>query len=66
MIDRLKERILLDTEINNRCLQEDLPSLVIKLLNIWNEYNLELLSIIKSEQLRKEGNNEYGSTKKSK
>lgn len=66
MIDRLKERILLDTEINNRCLKEDLPNLVIKMLKIWNEYNSELLSIIKSEQLRKEGNDEYRSTKKSK
>lgn len=65
-MDRLEERILLDIEINNRCLEEDLPELVIKLLTIWNKYNSELLSIIKNEKLRKEDNNEYRSTKKSK
>ena len=63
LMDRLEQRILLDTEINNRCLNENIPSIAITMLKIWNKYNLELLSIIKSERIKI---NEYRSAKESK
>jgi hypothetical protein len=60
-MNELEQKILLDYEITKRCLNEDIPSLIKKVLELWLEYDKELLAIIRKDRI-----NEYRSTKKSK
>ena len=47
----VENKILLDIEINKRCLMEDTPEIVRKLLELWLKYDYELLALIKEEDV---------------
>lgn len=46
----IEEKILLDIEITKRCLSEDIPELVKKILNLWLQYDYELLGELRKEK----------------
>ena len=51
-MEELKNKILLDYEINKKCIEEDLPQYIKKMLELWIKYDEELLAIIKKKELQ--------------
>ena len=47
----LENKILLDIEINKRCLEEETSEAVKKLIELWLEYDYELLALIKEDDV---------------
>ena len=47
----LESKILLDIEINKRCLEEETNELVRKILRLWLDYDYELLSLIREDDV---------------
>ena len=45
----LENKILLDIEINKRCLSEETNELVKKILELWLKYDYELLALIRED-----------------
>ena len=45
----METKIRLDIEINKRCLEEDIPELVKRILLLWIEYDYELLELLEEE-----------------
>lgn len=45
----MEDKILLDIEINKRCLEEELNPAIKKLLELWIKYDYELLNILKED-----------------
>lgn len=51
-MNELEQKILLDLEINKRCIDEDIPSNVKKILELWLKYDEELLAIIRKNEIK--------------
>ena len=47
----LESRVLLDIEINKRCLKEETSSIIRKLLELWLKYDYELLALIREDDV---------------
>lgn len=47
----LESKILLDIEINKRCLQEETDTLVKKILELWLKYDYELLALVREDNV---------------
>lgn len=47
----LENKILLDIEINKRCLEEETNEIVKKILRLWLEYDYELLALLKEDDV---------------
>ena len=45
----LLNKILLDIEINKRCIEEETTPALKKLLELWLEYDYELLKLLEEE-----------------
>lgn len=43
----MEDKILLDIEINKRCLEEDVHPAIKRLLELWLKYDYELLDIMR-------------------
>lgn len=47
----LESKILLDIEVNKRCLQEETSELVRSMLELWLTYDYELLALIREDDV---------------
>ena len=50
MIEKIKIKIEHDIKVNERCLKEEIQPLTKRLLELWIEYDKELLELLKEEQ----------------
>lgn len=51
MKNMVENKILMDIEINKRCLKEETSSIVRKLLELWLKYDYELLALVREEDV---------------
>lgn len=51
-MEELKTKILLDVEINKKCLEQDIDEVLKKILRLWINYDEELLSIIRKVEIK--------------
>lgn len=49
----MEDKILLDIEINKRCIEEETNSVIKRLLELWLEYDYELLALLKEKKCNK-------------
>lgn len=47
----IESKILLDIEINKRCLAEETDILVKKILELWLKYDYELLALVREDDV---------------
>lgn len=47
----IESKILLDIEINKRCLQEETNALIKRLLELWLKYDYELLALVREDDV---------------
>jgi hypothetical protein len=51
-MNEVEQKILLDIEINKRCMKEDISDTHKRLLELWIKYDEELLAIIKKNRIK--------------
>lgn len=51
MKNMVENKILMDIEINKRCLKEETSSIVRKLLELWLKYDYELLALVRDDDV---------------
>lgn len=47
----IEERILLDIELTKRCIEEETTPALKRLLELWLQYDYELLELLKEESI---------------
>lgn len=47
----IESKILLDIEVNKRCLAEETDILVKKILELWLKYDYELLALVREDDV---------------
>ena len=51
-MEELKSKILLDIEINKKCIEQDIDNVLKKMLKLWIKYDEELLALIKKLEVQ--------------
>lgn len=54
-MEELKNKIILDIEINKKCIEQDIDGVLKKMLQLWINYDEELLALIKKIQIESKG-----------